>query len=34
MYPLEAGTELLINGPLLHREDFLDRFIHLGTSII
>jgi hypothetical protein len=34
IYPLEAGTELLINGPLLRRDDFLDRFIHLGTSIM
>jgi len=33
LYPLEAGIELLISGPLLHREDFLDRLIHLGTSI-
>lgn len=32
-YPLEAGTELLINGPLLHREDFLGRFIRMGTRI-
>ena len=28
LYPLEAGTELLIsNGTFLHRDDFTSRFI-------
>jgi hypothetical protein len=34
LYPLEAGTELLIaNGTFLHRDDFTTRFIQHGTSI-
>ena len=34
VYPLEAGTELLIaNGTFLHRGDFTSRFITTGTSI-
>ena len=34
IYPLEAGTELLIaNGAFLHRDDFTSRFITTGTSI-
>jgi hypothetical protein len=34
LYPLEAGTELLIsNGTFLHRDDFTSRFIETGTSI-
>jgi len=34
LYPLEAGTELLIaNGTFLHRNDFTSRFITTGTSI-
>lgn len=34
LYPLEAGTELLIaNGTFLHRDDFTSRFITTGTSI-
>jgi hypothetical protein len=34
IYPLEAGTGLLIgHATFLHREDFRDRFVHLGTSI-
>ena len=33
LYPLEAGTELLIsNGTFLHRADFTARFITCGTS--
>jgi len=33
LYPLEAGTDLLIsNGTLLRRDDFTSRFIHPGTS--
>jgi hypothetical protein len=33
LYPLEAGTELLIsNGTFLHRDDFTTRFITYGTS--
>jgi hypothetical protein len=33
LYPLEAGTELLIsNGTFLHRDDFTARFITCGTS--
>ena len=33
LYPLEAGTELLIsNGTFLHRGDFTTRFITRGTS--
>ena len=33
LYPLEAGTELLIsNGTFLHRDDFTGRFIDHGTS--
>jgi hypothetical protein len=33
LYPLEAGTELLIsNGTFLHRHDFTTRFITCGTS--
>ena len=33
LYPLEAGTELLIgNGTFLHRDDFTTRFIEHGTS--
>ena len=33
LYPLEAGTELLIsNGTFLHRGDFTARFITCGTS--
>ena len=33
LYPLEAGTELLIaNGTFLHRDDFTSRFIEHGTS--
>ena len=33
LYPLEAGTELLIsNGTFLHRDDFTSRFIDHGTS--
>ena len=33
LYPLEAGTELLIgNGTFLHRDDFTSRFITCGTS--
>ena len=33
LYPLEAGTELLIsNGTFLHRDDFTSRFIHHGIS--
>ena len=32
-YPLEAGTELLIdNGTFLRRDDFTTRFVHHGTS--
>ena len=34
LYPLEAGTELLIgNGTFLHRDDFTSRFITVATSI-
>jgi hypothetical protein len=34
LYPLEAGTELLIgNAAFLHRDDFTSRFIETGTSI-
>ena len=34
IYPLEAGTDLLIgHATFLDREDFRDRFVHLGTSI-
>jgi hypothetical protein len=34
LYPLEAGTELLIsNGTFLHRDDFTSLFIETGTSI-
>ena len=34
IYPLEAGTELLIaSGAFLHRHDFTSRFIEHGTSI-
>jgi hypothetical protein len=34
IYPLEAGAGLLIShATFLHREDFRDRFVHLGTSI-
>jgi hypothetical protein len=34
LYPLEAGTELLIsNATFLHRDDFTSRFIETGTSI-
>jgi hypothetical protein len=34
LYPLEAGTELLIsNGTFLGRKDFTSRFIQHGTSI-
>jgi hypothetical protein len=33
LYPLEAGTELLIdNRTFLHRDDFTSRFITCGTS--
>ena len=33
LYPLEAGTELLIsNGTFLHRDDFTCRFVTRGTS--
>jgi hypothetical protein len=33
LYPLEAGTELLIsNGTFLHRDDFTSRFITCDTS--
>ncbi len=33
LYPLEAGTELLIsNGTFLHRDDFTGKFIDHGTS--
>jgi hypothetical protein len=33
LYPLEAGTALLIsNGTFLRRDDFTSRFIHRGTS--
>jgi hypothetical protein len=33
LYPLEAGTELLItNGTFLHRHDFTSRFIDHGAS--
>ncbi|MDQ2815928.1 MAG: hypothetical protein M3Z75_29820 [Actinomycetota bacterium] len=33
LFPLEAGTELLIsNGTFLHRDDFTSRFITCGTS--
>ena len=33
LYPLEAGTELLIsNGTFLHRNDFTSKFITCGTS--
>ena len=33
LYPLEAGTELLIsNGTFLHRDDFTSRFITYGIS--
>ncbi len=33
LYPLEAGTELLIsNGTFLHRGDFTTRFTTCGTS--
>jgi hypothetical protein len=33
LYPLEAGTELLIgNGTFLRRDDFTSRFITCGTS--
>ena len=33
LYPLEAGTELLIsNGTFLHRDDFTARFITCDTS--
>ena len=33
LYPLEAGTELLIdNGTFLRRDDFTTRFVHHGTS--
>jgi hypothetical protein len=33
LYPLEAGTELLIaNATFLHRDDFTSRFISHGTS--
>ena len=32
-YPLEAGTELLIDkGTFLRRDDFTTRFVHHGTS--
>jgi hypothetical protein len=34
LYPLEAGTELLVaNGAFLPRDDFTSRFIETGTSI-
>ena len=34
LYPAEAGVELLIShASWLHRNDFRDRFVHLGTSI-
>lgn len=34
LYPLEAGTDLLIaNGTFLRRDDFTSRFIAIGTSI-
>jgi hypothetical protein len=34
LYPAEAGVELLIShASWLHRSDFRDRFVHLGTSI-
>jgi hypothetical protein len=34
LYPLEAGTSLLIiNGTFLRRDDFTSRFITTGTSI-
>jgi len=34
LYPLEAGTALLIaNGTFLRRDDFTSRFIQHGTSI-
>jgi hypothetical protein len=34
LYPLEAGTELLIsNRTFLHRDDFTSRFIEHGISI-
>jgi hypothetical protein len=33
LYPLEAGTELLIsNATFLHRDDFTSRFITFGTN--
>jgi hypothetical protein len=33
LYPLEAGTELLIsNGTFLHRDDFTSKFIHHDAS--
>lgn len=33
LYPLEAGTELLIcNGTFLHRDDFTGKFIDHGIS--
>jgi hypothetical protein len=33
LYPLEAGTELLIsNGTFLHRDEFTSRFITSGTG--
>jgi hypothetical protein len=33
LYPLEAGTELLIaNGTFLHRDDFTGKFIDNGIS--
>jgi hypothetical protein len=34
LYPAEANVELLINhGSFLRRNDFRDRFVHMGTSI-
>lgn len=35
IYPLEAGVELLIgHASWLHRDDFVDAFLHTDTSII
>lgn len=33
-HPAEAAVELLVcNAPWLHREDFRDGYVHVGTSI-
>jgi hypothetical protein len=35
LYPVEADIELLIDhATFLHRNDFITRFVHLGTNIV